>query len=240
MQKDGLISALHMVEVGVAVMKAAGELPEGNLGYASGMVAEKDAKRRTAQKAQKASLVSVFLMEVAVDVNILNAQKGLKEAQCFARHMGVVNDVLLKDVTKVLKGARLSARVMVEGKGVHSKEVGFVQKVCMEAPFSVWHMVVVRGVLFQNALRVRGGGLIFVYVMEGARDANLKGVEKVLREALISARPTVVGRGAHGGSLLLNLEMVKVLATRLCVGRLGCVLLMVLWFRINGFMVLQR
>ena len=99
-------------------------------------------------------------------------------------------------------------------------------------------MVVVRGVLFQNAQRVQGGGLIFVFVMVGARDANLKGVEKVLREALISARPMVVGRGALGGSLVLNLEIVKVLAIHLCVGRPGCVLLMVLWSRINGFMVL--
>ena len=49
MQKGGLISALHMVEVGVAVMKAVAELPEGNLDCVSGMVVGKDAKGRTAQ-----------------------------------------------------------------------------------------------------------------------------------------------------------------------------------------------
>lgn len=94
--------------------------------------------------------------------------------------------------------------------------------------------------LFQTALRAQGDGLIIVYVMVVARDANLKGVGKVHREALISARPMVVGRGALGANLVLNLELVKIFASQLSVGRLGCVLLMVLWSRTNEFMVVQQ
>lgn len=49
----------------------------------------------------------------------------------------VENGALLQGAPRVLKEALLSARAMEVGKGVHSKAVGFVLRVCMEEPISV-------------------------------------------------------------------------------------------------------
>ncbi|KAL0371878.1 UNVERIFIED_CONTAM: hypothetical protein Scaly_0869400 [Sesamum calycinum] len=62
-----------------------------------------------------------------------------------------------------------------------------------------------KDVLFKSVQRVPGDVLTFVFVMVGARDAKLKGVEKVLRAALIFARPMVEEKDALGVILILNL-----------------------------------
>lgn len=82
-------------------------------------------------------------------------------------------------------------------------------------------MVAENGVLFQSVQRVPGDVLTSVSVMAGARDANLKIVERVLRVALISARPTVEGRDAHGVFLVLNLTKETVTATHFARGKTG-------------------
>ena len=48
--------------------------------------------------------------------------------------MVVENDAHIQSVPRVLKVVPLSVRVMEGGKDVHSKVVGFVQRVCMEEP----------------------------------------------------------------------------------------------------------
>lgn len=49
----------------------------------------------------------------------------------------VENGALPLGAPRVLKGALLSVRAMEVEKGVHSKVVGFVQRVCMEEQTSV-------------------------------------------------------------------------------------------------------
>lgn len=93
--------------------------------------------------------------------------------------------------------------------------------------------------LFQSAPRVLGGVPNSVFAMVGERDANLKGVGKVLREALISARLMVEGRDAPGVTLVMSLGKVIFLATHLLGVKLDSAGLMVLWSRIKGFMVVQ-
>lgn len=100
-------------------------------------------------------------------------------------------------------------------------------------------MEVARGVLCQSARRVQGDVQPFVFVMVGERDANTKGVEKVLRAVLISARLMEEGRDATGVSLVPNLARAMYLATRLHGVRAGSAHRMVPWFRTIGFMVVQ-
>jgi hypothetical protein len=235
-QKGGQITVLPMVVVGGAVMRVALELPEENQDCVSGMVVGRDVKEKIAQRVQKASQVFASHMEVAADAKLGDAQKGHKGAQCFARLMVGGNGVRLQGVPKVLRGARLIARATVEGKDVHSK-VGFVRRVCMEVPTSVWHMGVVKGVLCLSAQRVQGEGQIIVSVMVGGRDASLMGVAKVHKEAPIFARHMVEERSVLGAILDQNMAANLVaLATPLPGGRQVSVLIIVAWFRIRGFM----
>jgi len=210
----------------------------GNLGCAFGMVVVKDARGKTAQRVQKAFQVSAFHMVVVGDVSTLSAVKELREAPCSAKLMVVGKGAPTRGVLRVLKVVLLTARDTVEGKGVLFMEVVNVLKVFMVVPSTVWHMVVGRGVLFQSVLRVRGEGRITVSAMVGERGANQLDVGRVRREALISARLMVVGRGARGATLLLNLVSVKISATPLLEGSLGCVLPTVLW--INVFMAVKQ
>lgn len=236
-QKGEQISVLPMVVVGGAVMTVALELPEENQDCVSGMVVARDVKEKIAQRVLKASQVFASHMEVAVDAKLWDAQKGHKGAQCFARLMVGENGVQLQGAPKVLRGARLIARVTVEGKDVHSKVVGFVRRVFMEVPTSVWHMGVVRGVLCLSAQRVQGEGQIIVSVMVGGRDASLMRVAKVHKEAPIFARLMVEERSVRGAILDLNMAANLVaLATPLRGGRQVSVLIIVAWFRIRGFM----
>lgn len=236
--KGAQISVLPMVGVGDAVVTVALELPEENQDCVSAMVVARDVKKKTAQKVQKASQVFASHMEVAVGARQWDAQKGLKGARCFARHMVEGSGVQLQGAPKVLRGAHLFARAMVEGKGVHSKVVvGFVQRVCMEGPTSVWHMGVVRGVLWLSAQRAQGEGQIIVSVMVVGRDASLKGVAKAHKAAPIFARHMVEERGVLGVILDQNLGTnLVVLVTHLPGGRQVSVLSIVAWCRIRGFM----
>lgn len=164
----------------------------------------------------------------------------LKGAQRFARHMVVENGAQLQGAPRVLKGVPLSARDMAEGKGVHSKVVGFAPRVSMEGPISVWHMVVVRDVQCLIAQRVPGDGLIFVSDMVEARDANMKDVVRVLKGAQTSARHMGEERGAlgviPGQSMAINL---LVLVTLLPGARRVSVHSTVVWYRTREFMVVS-
>lgn len=91
--------------------------------------------------------------------------------------------------------------------------------------------------LFPSVLGVPGDELTFVFVMVGARDANLKVVEKVHRDALISVRLMVEGRNAAGVTLVRNLAKAKFLATLLLELKWVSVHLTGPLFRIKGFMV---
>ncbi|KAF3448642.1 hypothetical protein FNV43_RR09355 [Rhamnella rubrinervis] len=91
---------------GDAVMMVALELPEENRGCASGMVAARDVNKKTVQRVQKASQVFVSHMEVVAAAKLWDAQKGHREAQCFARHMVGESDALLQGAQRcrVCKG----------------------------------------------------------------------------------------------------------------------------------------
>ena len=80
-------TALDMGEVGVAVSKVAPELREGNLVYASDTGAERGVKWKTVVRVLRAFPASASPTVVAVVASILTAQKVLKEALCFAKHM---------------------------------------------------------------------------------------------------------------------------------------------------------
>lgn len=144
---------------------------------------------------------------------------------------------LLLVAPRELKGAHPIAKAMVEGKGVHSKVVGIVQRVCMVVPTSVWHMGVASDVPCLSAQRVRGDELTTVSDMVGERGASLKGVVRVRKAALTSARLMVEGRDAHGA--IRGQFMVAKLAplvTHLQGGRQASVPSIVVWFKITGFM----
>lgn len=120
----------------------------------------------------KDSLAFAFHMEVAGGVSTPSALKGHKEAPCFAKATVVGNVAHLKGAIGAQRGAHLSVRVMVEGKDVHLKEVGFAQRVFTEGLSSVLDMVVVRDVPYQSAPRVLGAGQIIVCVMVVVKDAS--------------------------------------------------------------------
>lgn len=86
---------------------------------------------------------------------------------------------------------------------------------------------------------VQGDVPTFVFATVVVKDANLKAVEKALKVALTSARPMVVERDARGVSPVQNLEAMIISVMRLLGESLGYVHLMVLWFRINGYMVVR-
>lgn len=147
------------------------------------------------------------------------------------------NDALLQVAPRELKGARPIARAMGEGRGVHSKVVGIVQRVCMEVPISVWHMGVASDVPCLSVQRVQGDGLTTVSDMVEAKDASLKGVARVHKAVLTSARHMVEERDALGAILGLFMgAKLWVLATHLQGGRQVFVHSIVVWFRIRGSM----
>ena len=146
------------------------------------------------------------------------------------------NVALLQDARKELKGVLLSARVMVEAKDAVSKVAEFVQRVSMGVPTSVWHMGEVRGVPCLSALKVLGGGLTTVCAMAGASDASLKGVARVHKAALISARHMVEESDALGAIRGQNMAAVLVLATHLQGEKRVSVLSTVAWCRTREFM----
>lgn len=144
---------------------------------------------------------------------------------------------LLQDAQRELKGALHFARAMVGVKGVLSKVAEFVQRVCMEVPTSVWHTGEVRGVPCLSAQKVLGDGLTTVFAMVGASGASLKGVARVPREALISARHMVEESDALGAIPDQNMAAnLLVLVTRLPGEKQDSVLSTVAWCRTGEFM----
>lgn len=142
-------------------------------------------------------------------------------------------------VQKVLRGALLSVRVMVEGSVAHSKGEVYAQKVCMAAHSSVLPTVVERDVLFQSAERVQGGGQISVSVMVVVSGASLRDVGRVPRAVLIFARHMVEARGVLGGTQgQISSDRLPVIGLQGV--RLASVLLTVPWFRTVGFMVVAH
>ena len=99
-------------------------------------------------------------------------------------------------------------------------------------------MEVVKGVLCQSAQRVQGEGLTIVSVMAEGRDANLKGVERVHKAALIFARHMEEGRDALGATLGQNLARLMFPVTHLLGEGLVSVHPTVPWCKTSGFMVL--
>ena len=147
------------------------------------------------------------------------------------------NDALLQGAPRELKGAHLIAKVMVEGRGVHFKVVGIVQRVCMEVPISVWHMEVASDVLCLSVQRVQGDGLTTVFDMVEVKDASILGVARVHKAAPTSARPMVEERDAVGAILgLFMVAKLLVLVAHLQGGRQVFVHSIVVWFRIRGSM----
>ena len=104
----------------------------------------------------------------------------------------------LQVVPKVLKGALHFARHMEEESVASSMEVVYAPRVSMEVPTFVLPMVVGRGVLCLAAPRVPVAEQIAVSSTAGASDATSKVVGRVLKEALISARPMVEERDVFG------------------------------------------
>ncbi|KAL0393626.1 UNVERIFIED_CONTAM: hypothetical protein Slati_4328800 [Sesamum latifolium] len=178
----------------------------------------RDARERTAQRVLKVFLVFAYLMEVVADVSILNAKRGTKEAQCFARLTEVANVAHIQGAIKVQKEAPLSAKGMVEENDAHSKEVGFVQRVSMEGPFfCVTHGGGKRCAVPKCTKSARGR-TDFCVRHGGGKRCKFEGCGKVLKEAQISARLMVEGRDACGVTLVLNLAKVMYLATYFCSG----------------------
>lgn len=93
MPKDVRTFVLPMAAVVVAVMTVAPVLLGANQESAFVMVVARDARERIAQRALKGFLVFASPTEVGDGVSIPNATRGLKEARCFARLMGVGNVV---------------------------------------------------------------------------------------------------------------------------------------------------
>ena len=219
-QKDARISALLMVVAGDVATRVALELPEGSQDCVSGTVVARDARERTALRVQKDSQAFVSLMEVAVAARLSDARRGLKGAPCIARHMVAENGAQLQGAPKEPKGVLLSARATVGAKDVLSMAAGFVRRVCMGVPTSVWRTGEARGVPCQSAPKVPGEGPTTASAMVGGNGASLKDAARVRRAALIFARRTAEESDALGAILGQNLApTLLVLATRLLGGK---------------------
>lgn len=96
------------------------------------------------------------------------------------------------------------------GIDVHSKEIGSARRVFMAHTLlrGPWWW---QEVSCARVPGVQGEELIFVYDMVVEKDAKLKAVEKVLKEAPVSAKPVAEGRDALGVRVSLNLGKVMVL-----------------------------
>lgn len=221
--REGPTSALPM-EVGdaVAIEEGAIKQHEESQDFASGMGEERDAKLKVASVVLKGRLVCVSLMVVGAAANSKVVIKVPKVALHSAKHMGVESDAYLLGALKELREAHLCAKDMVVVNAASLMGEGFAQKVSTEAQTFVSHMAVERGVLFRAVPRVHVAALIAVCATEEGSVASPKTVERVLKVAPISARPTVVERGAsgEGGNVRSLLG-----------GRVGYVQHTVVWFR---------
>lgn len=220
--KAELRDALLMVVVGVAKTKGVLVLPGGNLVYALDMEVARGVNRRAVLKVLKVILACASPMEAVAGANFQNARRVHKGALCFAKRMVGANDALIPCATKELKGAHPSVRDTEEGNAAHSQVV--VQRVSMGELNSVLPMVVGRGVCFLIAQRVQGDEQVIVFVMGVESDASQKGVERVLKEVLISARLMAEGSDAVGANQDQSMEPVVRLVIDLQGERRECVL----------------
>lgn len=204
----------------VVLLEVAPEQHVAGQAFASSMVGESGAMWKDALVVPRGKLACAFPMVVDVVANTLVVQRAHREALCTAKHMVVESVAYLLDAPKEPKGVRLFAKHMVAENGVSLMVVGYAPKVYMEARISVLHMVVGRGVLFQDALRVLEGVQIVVLSMEEGNVASLKTVERVLKVVLTFARLMVVVSVAAGerGNVrsLLGEEEGYVLLTAAC------------------------
>lgn len=215
-----LITALHTEVVGVVVIRAVPRLPVGSQACASGMVEGRGAKWKAATEVLKGRLGYVSLT-VEVDVaNMLAAPRGLKGAPCIARRTAGASGVYLLVVRRALKVARHFARGTVVVSAAFMTVVESALRACMVGLTTVSRTVVGSAVLCQAAPRVPGGALTAASSMVGANAAGLRIVERVHKEAQISARLTVEGSGVHGATAH---------AKNLLEERVGCVQLMAAW-----------
>ena len=141
--KAVLISASPMAVVGVVSMKGAGEQQEGNLDAVLNMVVEKDANRKTAQRALKGAQAYALPTEAVVAVCMLVVARVHREAPIFVKPMAVAKDAHTPVVPRVQREAHHTAKATVEVNVVQLKAA---RKVCMVAPNSVSHTEVARGV----------------------------------------------------------------------------------------------
>lgn len=183
---------------GVVATRVVSERQEENPVYALGTGVARDARWRTAPRVQKAILGYASLMEAVAAASTHNAPRGHKGVLYFARHTVEGRDAQSWDVPRELKGALRSVKDTVGESAAPFRVAACALRASMEEPSSVLHMVVARGVLCPTAPRVPGDVQISVSGMVGVGDASRKVVGRARREALISARLTVEGSGAHG------------------------------------------
>lgn len=188
--------ASTMVVVGDAVIKAALELQEVGLAYASGTEAARGARWTGAQRVLRESPAYASRTAGAVVANTHPARKVLKGAHSSVKLTVAVRGALFRGVQRVPRGALRFAKGMVVVRGALMKGA---QKVCMVALRFVSVMVVGRDVQWQNALRAQGAVQTFVFDMAVVKGASLKGVVRVHKEVLISAKHMVEVSAAVGG-----------------------------------------
>lgn len=87
MQKEKQIIALDMAEVADAVKMDVLRLQGAVPAFASGMVEEKDVKKKVAQRVLRATLAYVYHMEGAGAVSMKDVERVPKEVPCSARLM---------------------------------------------------------------------------------------------------------------------------------------------------------
>lgn len=95
-------------------------------------------------------------------VSFQPAQKGRREAPCFAKRMEGANDALLLVVIRVQREVRLFARDMVVASDACTMEVESAPRVSMEVHYTVSPMVVVSDVQLKDVLKVHVEGQISV------------------------------------------------------------------------------
>lgn len=198
------------------------------------MVVARDVKRSIAPRVQKVILDYASPMEVAGAANILNVQRVPKVVPISARHMVEEKGAHTWVAQKELKEAHYFVKHMVEGNAVLFKAVA--QRVCMVALSSVLLMVVEKDALYQSALKVQEVGQISVFVMAVERDAKLRVVERALRAALNSVKRMGVVSGVHGANLSQVLVLVALPASVWLEERVAFALHTLLWWMINVFM----
>ena len=79
-------------------------------------------------------------------------------------------------------------------------------------------------------------GLVFVFVMEVAKDVNMKAVGKVHKDELISVKHMVAVNAAHGFHLNLRLVKYRPVVINLLEGKPVFVLFIVNWLKITSFL----